>query len=495
MTNGAERTRWKIRSDRLVDETPQVRLSIASLELASGLTFEQYVMRLPRCAMTVVLDEPAERILLIWRHRFIIDRWMWELPGGYIDPGEDGITAAAREVEEETGYRPRSIEPILTFQPMTGSADSAHELYLARGADRVGAPLADEAEEVRWIPLADLPGLIATGQILGAATIIGAQHALLAAEGASRTVPSMAHESVTARDALGTTPGMRKGHSQTRERPLSRWPDLSAVWPGWIGTRRRRATHDDIAGSVPPGYGPDQPASYFRGVVVLLTAGAQQRGSKLGPAVADLVAVAGGGDQARVAEREQVARDASRAEPSHRGERGRREGLVQGRQDNGAGAAKQPPECARRRGGCLPKPGDAGGGVDDRGQPRFLDDRRDVRPQVGARHEQQSALTDRDSAAIAVGQRQAPLRPADLRVEVIQDAPQAVLGQQAGAFVDIAIEQGADAMPKRRDQAGPGLMEAGCELVACAFGVGEQRRDQAAIVLVGYGFPAPGKLT
>ena len=181
MTHGAERTRWKIRSDRLVDETPQVRLSIASLELASGLTFEQYVMRLPRCAMTVVLDDAAERILLIWRHRFVIDRWMWELPGGYIDPGEDGIAAAAREVEEETGYRPRSIEPILTFQPMAGSADSAHELYLARGADRVGVPLADEAEEVRWIPLADLPGLIATGQILGAATIIGAQHALLAA--------------------------------------------------------------------------------------------------------------------------------------------------------------------------------------------------------------------------------------------------------------------------------------------------------------------------
>jgi hypothetical protein len=62
---------------------------------------------------------------------------------------------------------------------MAGSADSAHELYLARGADRVGAPL---AEEVRWKPLAELPGLIATGQILGAATIIGAQHAPLAAD-------------------------------------------------------------------------------------------------------------------------------------------------------------------------------------------------------------------------------------------------------------------------------------------------------------------------
>ena len=165
----------------MVDANPRFRLSVTTLELPDGTVFDQYVVRMPRCAMTVVLDEAAERMLLIWRHRFIIDRWMWELPGGYIDPGEDGRTAAAREVEEETGYRPRSIEPVLAFQPMAGSADSAHELYLARGADRIGAPLADEAEEVRWIPLAELSGLIATGQIIGAATIIGAQHALLTA--------------------------------------------------------------------------------------------------------------------------------------------------------------------------------------------------------------------------------------------------------------------------------------------------------------------------
>jgi 8-oxo-dGTP pyrophosphatase MutT (NUDIX family) len=164
----------------VVDENPRIRLSVATLELTDGTVFDQYVMRLPRCAMTVVLDEAAEHVLLIWRHRFILDRWMWELPGGYIDPGEDGITAAAREVEEETGYRVRSIEPMLTFQPMAGSADSAHELYLAGsrpGRDADGGRGRGGAVD----PLAELPGLIASGQILGAATIIGAQHALLTA--------------------------------------------------------------------------------------------------------------------------------------------------------------------------------------------------------------------------------------------------------------------------------------------------------------------------
>ncbi|HEY7812821.1 MAG TPA: hypothetical protein VIC62_06255 [Nakamurella sp.] len=64
VTDGTERTRWKIRGDRMVDENPRIRLSIASLELPNGSTFDQYVMRMPRCAMTVVLDDSAERMLL-----------------------------------------------------------------------------------------------------------------------------------------------------------------------------------------------------------------------------------------------------------------------------------------------------------------------------------------------------------------------------------------------------------------------------------------------
>src|SRR6266851_247198 len=75
-------------------------------------------------------------------------------------------------------------------------------------------------------------------------------------------------------------------------------------------------------------------------VVVVLTARVQECRSQLGPAVADLVAMPGGADEACVAEREQMTRDASGAELSHRGERSRRNGLVQGGEDPGACAAE-----------------------------------------------------------------------------------------------------------------------------------------------------------
>jgi len=179
-----ERTKWTIHGERLVDENRHIRLSIASVELPDGGQFDQYVFRIPRCVMTAVLDDEGERILLIWRHRFIIDRWDWEVPGGYADPGENPVETAAREAEEETGWRPRNLEFLLSFQPMIGSADAAQDLYLARGADLVGKPHGDEAEIVRWVPLEEAQELIRRGEIVGAATVMAVLHALAMRAGA-----------------------------------------------------------------------------------------------------------------------------------------------------------------------------------------------------------------------------------------------------------------------------------------------------------------------
>jgi hypothetical protein len=78
-------------------------------------------------------------------------------------------------VEEETGWRPRGIEFVVSCQPVIGNADYPQDSYLAHGAERVGEPEVDETAEVRWVPVDETQATIAKGDILGAITIVRAE--------------------------------------------------------------------------------------------------------------------------------------------------------------------------------------------------------------------------------------------------------------------------------------------------------------------------------
>jgi 8-oxo-dGTP pyrophosphatase MutT (NUDIX family) len=172
------RTQWTIHGENVVDENRHIKLSTVDIELPDGVKFTQYVARMPRCAMTLVLNDKHEA-LLMYRHRFIIDRWVWELPGGYVDHAEYVAIAAAREVEEETGWRPKTMEHLVSFQPSIGTLDQPQEIYLARGADLTDTPPdINEAEDVRWIPLEEAVTMIDRSEIVGAATVVALYRAL-----------------------------------------------------------------------------------------------------------------------------------------------------------------------------------------------------------------------------------------------------------------------------------------------------------------------------
>ncbi|MEU4292733.1 NUDIX hydrolase [Kribbella sp. NPDC026596] len=156
MTAESESTVWTIHDERLIDDTRRLRLSIASVELPDGVHFEQYVLRMPRAAMMVVLNDARDHVLMMWRHRFIVDRWLWELPGGYVDPDEDPAVTAAREVEEETGWRPRNGKPLVACQPSVGTTDAENLLFISHGADHIGDPQTSTRPPAspgsHWIP-------------------------------------------------------------------------------------------------------------------------------------------------------------------------------------------------------------------------------------------------------------------------------------------------------------------------------------------------------
>lgn len=177
--NTRRATEWIIHGERVVDDTRRAVLSIADVELPDGVRFEQYVLRIPPAVMVVVVDE-AERVLLMRRHRFIVNQWVWELPGGYIDPDEDPSVCAVREVEEETGWRPHAVELLVTFQPAVGTLDQPNLVYLARGATMIGADRdINEAEAIAWLPLTEVQERMSEGEIVGAGSVTGLLAVLL----------------------------------------------------------------------------------------------------------------------------------------------------------------------------------------------------------------------------------------------------------------------------------------------------------------------------
>jgi 8-oxo-dGTP pyrophosphatase MutT (NUDIX family) len=175
--------RTAVYGERLIYDTQWVRMSLADIEPPDGRRFEHHVLWLPPVAIAAVVND-AEEVLMLWRHRWVVDSWGWELPGGIIEPGEDGAFTAAREVEEETGWRPGPLAHLVTFQPMMGIADARHEVYVGRGATRVGEPSdLEEAGRVAWIPMSMLVGLIGKAEVQGAGSLVGVLHLLAAHRG------------------------------------------------------------------------------------------------------------------------------------------------------------------------------------------------------------------------------------------------------------------------------------------------------------------------
>ena len=89
--------RWIVHSEKPLYTDPWLDIRLADVELPDGRHLEHRLIRTLPGAGAVVTGQ-QNRVLLLWRHRFITDTWGWEIPVGRAEPGEDPAQAAAREV-------------------------------------------------------------------------------------------------------------------------------------------------------------------------------------------------------------------------------------------------------------------------------------------------------------------------------------------------------------------------------------------------------------
>jgi 8-oxo-dGTP pyrophosphatase MutT (NUDIX family) len=162
---------WEITAERAAYADEWLDIRIADVVLPDGRVLAHRMIRTVPGAGVAAVDA-RRRVLLLWRHRFITRTWGWEVPMGRVEPGETAAGAAAREFEEETGWRAGPLRHLISVRPTPGISDSVHHLYQADTATRIGPPAdGHEATRVEWVPLAEVPALVAAANITSGSTL------------------------------------------------------------------------------------------------------------------------------------------------------------------------------------------------------------------------------------------------------------------------------------------------------------------------------------
>jgi len=142
------------------------------VRLPDGNTSVREYIRHPGAVVVLPLTDAGE-LILERQHRYALGRDFIEVPAGKIDPGEQTLACAQRELLEETGYTARDWRYVTTVYPCIGFADEKLTYYLAEGLEFVGHRRdEDEFLEIFSLPLELALAMVKSGEICEVKTVI-----------------------------------------------------------------------------------------------------------------------------------------------------------------------------------------------------------------------------------------------------------------------------------------------------------------------------------
>jgi ADP-ribose pyrophosphatase len=164
----------RVISSKVSFRGPVFTVNTDEVEEPGNVRARRDVIRHSGSIVVLPLDDSKRppRVLLERQYRYAAGRRMWELPAGRIDPGEGRLSAAKRELLEETGYTATKWEHALFFYASPGFLAETMTVYLARGLKKgLAQPEEDERITVRFFPLPQAVRMVMTGKIVDSKTI------------------------------------------------------------------------------------------------------------------------------------------------------------------------------------------------------------------------------------------------------------------------------------------------------------------------------------
>jgi ADP-ribose pyrophosphatase len=149
-----------------------IDLALEIVDLPGGQQVSLEIARHPGGAVVAAIND-KHQICLLRQYRHAADDFMWEVPAGKLDPGEDPLTTARRELEEESGVLANHWIGLGTIYTTPGFCDEVLHLYLAQNLTLTScAAQPDEYIEVHWLPFTQALEWAYSGQIKDAKTLI-----------------------------------------------------------------------------------------------------------------------------------------------------------------------------------------------------------------------------------------------------------------------------------------------------------------------------------
>ncbi len=168
--------RAKILSSAVVYTGPLFRVLHDTLIEPDGRQNERDVIRHNGSVVILAVDSSKSKknpwIVIERQYRHAANQYLWELPAGKLDPGEDALTGAMRELAEETGYSAKKWKPLVEYYASPGFLGESMKVFLAEGLQAGEAhPEEDEKIEFRLVKLSDVLKMIEKGAILDGKTL------------------------------------------------------------------------------------------------------------------------------------------------------------------------------------------------------------------------------------------------------------------------------------------------------------------------------------